>query len=236
MQVEIWSDVVCPWCYIGKRRFEAALADFPHRDSVEVTWRSFELDPDAPRRSTETLNELLAHKMHAPVERIAANQRRLTAMAAEEGLDYHLDRAQHGNTFDAHRLIHLAAEHGQQDAMKERLMRAYFTEGQPIGDRDTLVEIGASLLGLDPRDVRSTLESDTYTDEVRADERRAAQLGITGVPFFVFDGRYAVSGAQPTDLFRQVLDRAWAESAPLTLVSSDDSDAASVCDGDQCAI
>lgn len=235
MQVEIWSDVVCPWCYVGKRRFEAALAAFPHRDDVEVVWRSFELDPDAPRRSPEPLNELLAHKMHAPVERIAASQQRLTALAAEEGLEYHLDRAQHGNTFDAHRLIHLAAKHRLQDVVKERLMRAYFTDGLPIGEPDTLAEIAVAV-GLDAQEVRSMLDGDAYADDVRTDERRAAMLGITGVPFFVFDSRYAVSGAQPADLFRTALDRAWAESAPLTLVAGDDDGAAAACEGDECAI
>lgn len=234
MQVEIWSDVVCPWCYIGKRRFESALASFPEREHVEVVWRSFELDPDAPRHSPETLNELLAHKMGAPVERVAAAQERLTALAADEGLDYHLDRAQHGNTFDAHRLIHLAAEHGRQGEMKEQLMHAYFTEGKAIGEPDALVEVGSSV-GLDPHELRSTLDNEAYADAVRADERRAAQLGISGVPFFVFDGRYAVSGAQPTDVFRSVLQRAWAESKqPLTLVG--EGDEAGTCEGDECAI
>ena len=233
MQVEIWSDVVCPWCYIGKRRFEAALASFPEREQVEVIWRSFELDPDAPRRSPETLNELLAHKMRAPVERVAAAQARLTALAADEGLDYHLDRAQHGNTFDAHRLIHLAAEHGRQGEMKEQLMHAYFSDGKAIGEPDTLVEVGSSV-GLDAEEVRGALDSGAYADAVRADERRAAQLGISGVPFFVFDGRYAVSGAQPTDVFRSVLQRVWAESKPLTLVGDDDN--VGLCEGDECAI
>ncbi len=234
MQVDIWSDVVCPWCYIGKRRFEAALADFPYRERVQVVWHSFELDPHAPDRSPESLDELLARKMGAPVDQIVASQQRLTALAAAEGLDYHLDRAQHGNTFDAHRLIHLAAEHGQQEAMEEHLMRAYFTDGLPIGDLDTLIGIGTSM-GLDAAEIRTALNGDAYAHAVRADERRAAQLGITGVPFFVFDGRFGVSGAQPSEVFSSVLERAWTESAqPLTLAGDNGGDRA--CETDECSI
>jgi len=233
MQVEIWSDVVCPWCYIGKRRFEAALARFEHRDQVEVTWRSFELDPSAPRRREGRNIERLAAKYGMSVEQAEAAQDRVSRIADEEGLLYDLDRAQGGNSFDAHRLIHLAAEHGVQDEMKERLMAAYFVEAQPIGDADTLEKLAVDV-GLDPAEVRRVLAGDAYRQEVRADEAAASTLGISGVPFFVIDRAYGVSGAQPADTLLEVLDQAWTESHPLTMLAG--STDAEVCEGDDCAI
>lgn len=234
MQVEIWSDVVCPWCYIGKRRFESALAGFKHRDQVEIVWKSFELDPNAPRTSEQALDEMLSKKYGMSREKAAAANARVTSLAAQEGLDYHLAQAHPGNTFDAHRLIHLAAAHGRQGEMKERLMHAYFTEGQPVGDVETLVKLAVEV-GLDADEARAVLAGDTYADEVAADEREARQLGITGVPFFVIDEKYGISGAQPTELFQQALEQAWSESHPLIQVSSASQDAGS-CDGDTCAI
>ena len=235
MQVEIWSDVVCPWCYIGKRRFEAALATFKHRDQVEITWKSFQLDPQAPRTSEGTLDQVLAKKYGVSAEKAAAMNARVTTLAAQEGLDYHLDLAHPGNTFDAHRLIHLAAAHGLQGEMKERLMRAYFTEGQPIGETETLVRLAADT-GLDADEAREVLAADTYADEVVADEREARVLGISGVPFFVLDEKYGISGAQPVEVFQQALEQAWAESHPLIQVKSAPSEDAGNCDGDECAI
>ena len=231
MNVEIWSDVVCPWCYIGKRRFEAALAQFAHRDAVQVTWRSFELDPGAPQRHPGTLTELLAHKMRATPAQAAAANARLTALAAEEGLAYHLDQAQPGNTFDAHRLLHLAAAHGLQDTVKEALLQAYFVEGKAIGDPDTLVAI-VSEAGLSADEARAVLMSNAYAAEVWADEQRAATFGITGVPFVVVDERYGVSGAQPAAVFLDVLEHAWAASHPLSMVGS--AAGGESCDGDSC--
>jgi len=209
MQVEIWSDVVCPFCYVGKRRFEAALAAFPHRDAVEVTWRSFELDPDAPRSVAGGLIELLAGKYGIPRAQAAEMNERVVAMAAAEGVAFRLDDAQPGNTLDAHRLIHHAAAHGLQEAAKERLLRAYFSEGRPIGDREALVEMAAEL-GLDADGVRAMLASEAHVADVRADERQAARFGIQGVPFFVVDRAFGVSGAQPVAVFTQLLERAWA--------------------------
>jgi predicted DsbA family dithiol-disulfide isomerase len=232
MKVEIWSDIVCPWCYIGKRRFEAALAQFPRRDQVEVTWRSFELDPQAPARITGSLTELLARKYRMPVAQAAASQAQITDLAAEEGLDYHLDRAQSGNTFLAHQLLHLAAAHGLQDQMKERLMRAYFTESLPVGDLETLIGL-AQGVGLDADEVRTALETGIYAEAVRKDERLAAALGIRGVPFVVLDEEYGVSGAQPAAVFLQALETAWAAGhAPVPVGA----DAAPACEGDTCAI
>jgi predicted DsbA family dithiol-disulfide isomerase len=203
LTVEIWSDVVCPWCYVGKRRFEKALAAFEHRDEVQVTWRSFELDPHAPREREGSSAEHLARKYGMSVEQAEAMHEQMTALAASEGLEYHLDRTRGGNSLDAHRLIHLAAEHGLQDAMQERLMRGYFTEGEAIGDPDTLGRL-ATELGVDP----AGLDDNAYADDVRADEQLAARIGINGVPFFVLDRRYGVSGAQPSDLLLQALEKA----------------------------
>ena len=232
MNVEIWSDIVCPWCYIGKRRFEHALDRFAHRDDVQVTWRSFELDPRSPRRSSTSLNEMLARKYGRTPAQVEAMQAQLTALAAEERLTYRLDQAQHGNTFDAHRLIHLAAQHGLQDAMKERLMQAYFTEGRPIGDPDALVAIAAEV-GLDADEARAVLEGTAFASEVRADEQRAAAFGISGVPFFAIDERYGVSGAQSADVFLSALEQAWTAAHPLTMVSAN---GAGVCEDDNCAV
>ena len=234
MKVEIWSDVVCPWCYLGKRRFEAALAQFEHRDQVEIIWRSYQLDPNAPRTSGETLNEMLAKKYGMNIKQAAANHDRLTALGAEAGLEYHFEQAKPGNTFDAHRLIHLAASKGLQGAVKERLMQAYFTDGAAIGDDEALIQI-VSEVGIDADDARAALASDAYADEVRADEQRARALGIHGVPFFALDEQYGVSGAQPAEVFLQVLEQAWAESHPLITVGGDTEDSG-VCEDDSCAI
>jgi predicted DsbA family dithiol-disulfide isomerase len=211
LAVEIWSDVVCPWCYIGKRRFESALAPFEHRDDVELRWRSFELDPDAPRIAEVTGPERLAAKYGVSLEQARAMNANVTGIAAGEGLEYRLDRTRGGNTFDAHRLIQLAADEGIQDAVKERLMRGYFTEGEPIGDHDALARLTADA-GLDPGAARALLAGDAHADSVRADEQLARQLGITAVPFFVLDRRYGVSGAQPAEILLGALQQAWEES------------------------
>jgi predicted DsbA family dithiol-disulfide isomerase len=212
LSVEIWSDVVCPWCYIGKRRFEAALERFAHRDDVEVSFRSFELDPEAPVTPEGSGAERLAAKYGVSLEEAQAMNARVTGVAAEDGLDFHLDIARGGNTFDAHRLLHLAAAHGLQVEAKERLMRAYFTEGEPISDRETLVRLVAEV-GVDADEARAVLASDRYTAEVRDDEQLGAQLGIRGVPFFVLGRRYGVSGAQPADALLQALEQAWEDAA-----------------------
>ncbi len=236
MKVEIWSDVVCPWCYIGKRRFEAALGRFGHRDDVTVAWRSFELDPSAPARRTGDSAERLAAKYGMSRQQAVASQDRLTQMAAQEGLAFHFDQAQSGNTFDAHRLLHLGAERGVQDEVKERLFRAYFSEGEPIGERETLVRLAAEV-GLDPAEAEAVLAADTYDDEVRAEEQEATQLGITGVPFFVVDRRYGVSGAQPADVLLQVLERAWADSHPTLLLTPAGVGASdTTCTDESCAV
>ena len=216
MKVEIWSDVVCPWCYIGKRNLEAALAEFPHRDRVEVEWRSFELDPTTPTRVELSMDEVLERKYGMSAEQASTANRQMTELAAKVGLEYHLDRVQIGNTFDAHRLIHLADAEGRGGAMKERLLAAYFTEGRSVSDHATLAELAGDV-ELDPALVAEVLDGDAYAAEVRADEARAVELGSTGVPFFVIDGRFAVPGAQPPDVLLRFLNRVWdstGESAP----------------------
>ena len=211
MKVEIWSDVVCPWCYIGKRRFESALAKFEHADDVEVSWRSFELDPNAPRVQPEPHAERLARKYGVSPAQVEAMDARLVGEARKEGLEFHLAESKGGNTFDAHRLIHLAAESGHAGEMKERLMKAYFTESVAIGERAELVRLAIEV-GLDESDVKGTLSSDRFAGEVRADEARARTFGISGVPFFAVDERYGVSGAQPADVLLDVLRQAYANS------------------------
>ncbi len=215
MQVEIWSDVVCPWCAIGRRRFGTALERFAHADEVTVRWRSFELDPGAPREREGDLAVHLAEKYGIGLEQAHGMHRQMTETAALDGLEFRFDRARGGNTFDAHRLLHLAGDRGIQDAVKDRLFRAYLTDGEPIGDHATLARLGVEM-GLD--DAADVLESDRYGAEVRADERQAQAYGITGVPFFVIDGRYGVSGAQPADTLLQVLDQAWTESHPAPVL------------------
>jgi predicted DsbA family dithiol-disulfide isomerase len=207
LTVEIWSDVVCPWCYIGKRRFEAALAEFPHE--VETVWRSFELDPGAPPTREHTATEHLAAKYGMSLEQAQASHAQMTELAAAEGLEYHFETARGGNSFDAHRLIHLAAAHGRQAEAQERMMRAYFTEGVAIGDRERLVALAGDL-GLDVDEARSVLESDAYADAVREDENLAQRIGIQGVPFFVLGRRYGVSGAQPAEILVKALEQACA--------------------------
>lgn len=206
VHVEIWSDIACPWCYVGKRRFEAALAAFEERDDVQVTWRSFELDPQAPRERDADSATHLAEKYGMTREEAQASQQNLASVAAGDGLDMRFDLARGGNTFDAHRLVHLAASHGLEDAMKERLMRAYFTEGERIGDPDVLARL-AGEVGLAEDEARDVLASDRYAAEVRKDESTAMELGISAVPFFVVDRRMGAAGAHPPEALLELLRR-----------------------------
>jgi predicted DsbA family dithiol-disulfide isomerase len=235
MNVEIWSDVVCPWCYIGKRRFERAVASFGHPGEVTVTYRSFELDPDAPVQRTGTHAEHLARKYGMTVAQAEQASQQMTQRAAADGLEFRFDLIRGGNTFDAHRLLHLAKDHGLQPETKERLLRAAFTEGLPIADKPTLVRL-ATEAGLPAAPVQAVLDGDAYADAVRADEQQAARYGITGVPFFVADGKYAVSGAQPPEVLLHLLQRAYDETSQLTPVAdTTGSNSEASCDGDSCA-
>ncbi|WP_205698013.1 DsbA family oxidoreductase [Conexibacter sp. SYSU D00693] len=222
MHVEIWSDIACPWCYVGKRRFEAALAAFEHRDAVTVTWRSFELDPHAPVERGVDGATHLAEKYGVTRDEALAMQQRLSDVAAGDGLDYDLEHARGGSTFDAHRLVHLAAQHGRQDAMEERLFAAYLAERELVSDHATLQRLGEEV-GLPADEVADALASNRFADEVRDDERTAAGLGISAVPFFVVDRAYGTSGAQPAELLTQLLEKAWAERPQVTVVGEGDS-------------
>ena len=236
MKVEIWSDVACPWCYVGKRHFETALSQFSHADEVSIEWKSFELDPRAPTLRNMTMDEMLQRKYGMTEEQAVAANQKMTALAAGVGLDFHLDRAQMGNTFDAHRLIHLAARHGLGGAMKERLFAAYFTEGRSIGEPAVLQDLAVEV-GLDPAEVETTLTGNAYASDVRRDEARARTIGVNGVPFFLIDERFAVAGAQPTEVLVGALQRAWVEVHPIDIVNAraDGADR-SACAGGFCGI
>ncbi|PKQ17756.1 MAG: hypothetical protein CVT68_06890 [Actinobacteria bacterium HGW-Actinobacteria-8] len=204
MSVDVWSDVACPWCYLGKHRLETAI-DASGED-VRVTWHSFQLNPRIPRGEHTPHAEALAKKFQAPVEKIRAMNQRLVDLGAAEGLEYNFDRYIQANTRDAHRVLHLAQAHGLGNEMKDRLMRGQFTEGAIVDDADALVAM-ATDVGLDANEVREMLATDAYDDAVQADIDEAAALGATGVPFFVFDRRFAVSGAQPVETFVEALRR-----------------------------
>ena len=211
MKVEIWSDVVCPWCYVGKRNLEAALAEFPHADEVTVEWRSFELDASTPQQMDLSMDEVLQRKYGMSPDEATAANRQMTELAAKVGLEYHLDNVQIGNTFDAHRLIHLADTQGLGGAMKERLLAAYFTEGRSVSDPAELARLGVEV-GLDRARVDTVMAGDEFGAEVRADEAQAVELGCTGVPFFVVDGKFGIPGAQPPDVLLRLLNRVWDKS------------------------
>lgn len=241
MKVEIWSDVVCPWCHIGKRRFESALARFPHRDQVEVEWKAFELDAEATSAPAgqpageQEYAERLAGKYGTDLASAQQMIDTMTAQAAVEGLDFRFDRAVRANTFDAHQVIHLAGLHGVQDAVEERLLRAYFTEGEPVGDRATLVRLAAEA-GLDAEEVRAVLDEQRHAGAVRTDEAEATAIGIRGVPFFVIDRKYGVNGAQPAEVLLQALERAWAERSPLVSVDGGTGGTTGACGPDGCVV
>ena len=211
--VDIWSDIACPWCYIGKRRFEAALRQFPQAGQVDVVWHSFELDPATPQASTTSTRDILAQKYGRTPAQAQEMLDSMTATAAQEGLEYHFETQQRANTFLAHQLLHLAAEHGRQDALKERLLQAFFTEGAYLGDTDVLAALAAEV-GLDATEVRAALEQQTYAQAVRQDEAQAQAYGISGVPFFVLGGKYGVSGAQPAEVLLGALRQVWSDLAP----------------------
>lgn len=233
MKVEIWSDIMCPFCYIGKRRFEAALQQFAHADSVEVTWRSFELDPQMQTRPGQKINELLAERKGVSLAEAQRMNEYVAGAAKEVGLSFDTERMQPVNTFNAHRLSHLAAAHGKQIEAEERLFAAYFTEGKNVDDADTLTQLGADL-GLPADAVRQMLATDAYAQQVRHDEYDAHQIGVRGVPYFVFNDKYAVSGAQPAELFQEVLTKVWDEFNPApTPVSLADGPACGL-DGANC--
>ncbi|MBC6606147.1 DsbA family oxidoreductase [Hymenobacter sp. BT188] len=220
MKVEIWSDIMCPFCYIGKRKFEAALAEFAPQEDVQVQWRSFELDPNMKTIPGQSIHELLAERKGMSVAQGRQMNNQMAQTAAEVGLEFNFDKTIPANTFNAHRLIHLAAVHGRQDAAKERILYAYFTEGLNVDDPATLTQL-ATELELPATEVAQLFETDAYAQEVRHDEYQARQIGVRGVPFFVFDDKYAVSGAQPKEVFLEVLEKVWEESNPKPTLIAD---------------
>ncbi|MGW1291306.1 DsbA family oxidoreductase [Streptomyces sp. NPDC002533] len=230
MRVEIWSDIACPWCYIGKARFEKGLAEFAHRDEVEVVHRSFELDPGRAKGETEQVVDMLAAKYGRTREEAAAMEANVAANAQSEGLGYRTEGRDHGNTFDIHRLLHLAKARGRQDELLTLAYRANFAEERSVFDDEVLVAL-AEEAGLDADEARAVLaDPEAYADDVRTDEREAAELGANAVPFFVLDRRYGISGGQPSEVFVQALEQAW-KDRPATALTTVGGDAAG-CDAD----
>jgi len=211
MKVEIWSDVICPFCYIGKRRFEHALEKFAHKDDVELIWHSFELDPERKSEPGKSIHQMLAEKKGWTIEQAKEMNDHVTKMAKEVGLTYDFDKAIPVNTFKAHRISHLAAQHNVQNEMEELLFSSYFTKGVNIDEDNSLISL-ADKVGIDSKETEKMLKSDKYSHDVRQDEAEAREIGISGVPFFVFDRKYAVSGAQPEDVFLRTLEKVWGEA------------------------
>ena len=225
MKVEIWSDVACPWCFIGKRRFESALENFEHKDEVEVEWRSYQLDPTLPEHYDGTETEYLSEIKGMPQQQVRQMFEHVRAQAAGEGLAYDFDKIVVANSFMAHRFMHLTKEHGRMDAAKEALLSGHFEHGEDIGDIEYLVRTGV-VLGLDEAEVREALTGDKYAAEVRADIAEARALGVNGVPFFVLDRKYGISGAQPAEVFGRALQQAWGERSELTVLPGNANDGA----------
>lgn len=210
MLIEIWSDIVCPFCYIGKRRLENALELFSSRDQIEIIWKSYQLSPDLKTNPDQSINHFLAEHKQIPVEEAEKMNAYVTEMAAEAGLTYHFEKTVVANSFNAHRLIHLARTFGKQHEAEELLFKSYFTDGENIDDFKTLVRLGIDL-GLSEDRVKSVLEGNEFAEDVRLDIYDAFQIGVKGVPFFVFDRKYGISGAQPVSLFTQVLEKSYSE-------------------------
>ncbi|MEE1737446.1 DsbA family oxidoreductase [Streptomyces sp. BE147] len=230
MRVEIWSDIACPWCYIGKARFEKGLAEFAHRDEVEVVHRSFELDPGRSKGDTALVIDMLAQKYGRTREEAASMEANVASNAQAEGLGYRTEGRDHGNTFDIHRLLHLAKARGRQDELLTLAYRANFAEERSVFDDEVLLRLAVEA-GLDEAEARAVLaDPEAYADDVRADEREASELGANAVPFFVLDRRYGISGGQPSEVFVKALEQAWKDrpAAALTAIGED----GAACDAD----
>ena len=232
MKVEIWSDVMCPFCYIGKRKFELALEKFPQRDTVEITWKSFQLNPDMITDPDKNINQYLAEVKGWSVKQAEDANNYVTDIAKKVGLTYNMDKAIVANSFDAHRLSHLAKKYNKQDALEEQLFIAYFTEGKNTADHDTLIAIGKEI-GLNETEIKTMLQGNEFSAEVNQDILEAQMVGARGVPFFVFDRKYAVSGAQDPAAFEQVLNTIWEEQTKLTPITINEN-AGDVCGPDGC--
>jgi len=217
MKVEIWSDVMCPFCYIGKRRFEDALQQFAHKDEVEIDWKSFQLNPDMKTDPSVNINQYLADKKGWTLQ-YAQQMNAYVSMAADAGLTYNMDKAVVANSFNAHRFTHYAKKHGKGIEAEEQLFKAYFTDGKNVDDADTLAHLGAEI-GLTPAEITSMLAGNEYAEDVKHDIAEAGYLGISGVPFFVMNGKYAISGAQAVSVFTETLDKAFSEFKPADTIT-----------------
>ncbi|WP_188207928.1 DsbA family oxidoreductase [Alkalibacillus aidingensis] len=235
MKVEMWSDVVCPFCYIGKRRFEAALEQFEGRDQVDVILKSFQLDPTARKGEHSDIHAMLAKKYNVPYEKGKEMNNQMAEQAKEVGLEFNFDSVIPTNTKDAHRLSLLAKEKGKMYELMEQLMKAYFTEGRDVGSHDVLIDL-AKDVGIDGEEARNVLAGDDFETGVEQDQQEAGQIGVQGVPFFVFNHKYAVSGAQPTETFLDVLQKVFEEEKNESKVQIlNDQSKTEYCDGDSCS-
>lgn len=217
MRIEVWSDVVCPFCYVGKRELASALGDFEYADQVEVVWKAFELDAAAPAEGADATEHLMT-KYGISAEQVAAQNDQLAARAQEVGLQFNWQASKSANTLDAHRLIKLAETAGLADEATDKVMSAFFTDGELVSDHQVLTRIGSEI-GLDEARVREMLAGVEFTEQVRADQQEAAGYGISGVPFFLFDGQWAVTGAQSAELFGQALEQVWQETHKPRLIT-----------------
>lgn len=212
MKVEVWSDIGCPFCFIGKRNFEAALKNFAHGSEVEIVMKSFELDPYAKNNTGLTTYQMLSNKYSMSLEQAKQMTESVAQRGKEAGLIFNFDKAIHANTFDAHRLLHFAKTQDKQLELQEKLFAAHFTEGMDVGDKGTLIQL-ATEAGLLKIDVENVLTTEAFRNEVRHDENQAKELGLNGVPAFLIDNKYLVSGAQPVKVFLDALNKAWENKA-----------------------
>jgi protein disulfide-isomerase len=233
LKIQIWSDVMCPYCYIGKRRIENALEKFEHKENVEIEWKSFELDANFPQQSNENIVDHLAKKYQKDTTWAKEMMDNMTQNAKNSGLDFHFEKAILANSHNAHRLLHLAKNHNLGDALKEQLLKAYLTDGKNINDLETLSLLGQQV-GLNKEETETVLNSDTFSKEVKQDIATAREIGVQGVPFFVFDNKYAISGAQPVETFTQTLEKAWQEGEFTSTVQIINSQDGSSCGIDGC--
>ena len=234
LKIEIWSDVMCPFCYIGKRKFEQAIEQFEDKDKLDITWKSFQLDPGLKTDPNTNINKMLAEKKGWTIEHAQEMNAYVTQLAKQVGLSYNFDKAIVANSFDAHRFSHLAKKHGLQNEAEEILFAAYFTEGKNTADHTTLIDLGKNI-GLDSKEVGQMLVGKEFADDVHEDIREAQQIGVSGVPFFVINRKYAISGAQESTTFLQALHKAWAEfETDTTLLTKKDNNTGAVCTPDGC--
>lgn len=227
MKIEIWSDVMCPFCYIGKRHLEKALEDFSGKDQVEMVWKSFQLNPDMPESSDENVYEYLAKAKGISLEQSKQMHERVEEMAQNAGLNYNFDIAKVANSFKAHRVLQLAKRNNLGDALKEELLKAYFTEGKNVSDKQVLVELSEKV-GMTADDVELALTNDSFANYVNNDIDEARQIRVQGVPFFVFDRKYAISGAQPVEHFKGTLSKVFEESSSFINTSPEQGDSCDV--------